>query len=174
MNRQADPKIRYAVAALMLGAAGTIDLLNNDAIARTADREQRAEFRAGRSSERAGLVEFSEGFQLTQGTLLVTSDSARLFRNEAGELERIELTGDPVNWTEELDDGSALVAKAQHIDYRMSAQEATLTGSASVKKAGDEMRAETIHYDLATQKLDAGGNSDEPVLFIYNPPGKKD
>ncbi|MEM7708315.1 MAG: lipopolysaccharide transport periplasmic protein LptA [Pseudomonadota bacterium] len=150
-------------------------LISAAAWARTEDRNQRAEFRAGRSTENAGVVEFSRGFELTQGSLTITSDSARVFRDDKGALVRIEIIGketEPARWREELDDGSPLDGRAERIDYFLQDEKVTLIGQAQVRKAGDEMRAETINYDLNTQQLDAGGNSDKPVLFIYTPPQK--
>ncbi len=166
MNHQSDKILLALAAALSL-------LTCYQAGARTADRSQRAEFRAGRSTETAGVVEFSKGFELVQGSLTITSDSARLFRNPQGELVRIEILGTsqaPAKWREELDDGSSLNARAERIDYHMVDERAVLVGQAQVQKAADVMRAATINYDLKSQHLDAGGDSDQPVLFIYNPP----
>ena len=60
---------------LLLGVA--LALVVSSAQARTEDRSQRAEFRAGQSRENAGVMEFSRGFQLNQGSLEIKSDSAR-------------------------------------------------------------------------------------------------
>ncbi len=150
-------------------------VVSTSVLARTEDRSQRAEFRAGRSTENAGVVEFSRGFELTQGSLTITSDSARVFRDASGALVRIEIIGkenEPARWREELDDGTPLDGRAERIDYFLQDEKVTLIGQALVRKAGDEMSAETINYDLNTQQLDAGGDSDQPVLFIYTPPQK--
>lgn len=140
--------------------------------ARTGDRSERAEFRAGQSRENAGVMEFSRGFQLNQGSLEIKSDSARVIRNNKGELLRIELVGQPALWVEQLDDGSPLTAQARRIDYDLVEQQVTLTNDARVKKSGDELAADTILYNLKTQQLEAGGDGDEPVLFFYTPPAR--
>lgn len=175
MNHRADTTSLLALATLAIACVmpEAIPGLISDAQARTSDRSQRAEFRAGRSTENAGVVEFSRGFELIQGSLKITSDSARVFRNASGALERIEINGtdaEPAIWQEELDDGSRLNGRARRIDYHLQDESVVLTGAAQVRKGSDEMSAETIHYDLATQHLDAGGDGDQPVLFIYTPP----
>ncbi len=176
MNHQPDNAISTAAWLATTTLLTALAIPSTPVSARTADRSERAEFRAGRSTERAGVVEFSGGFELIQGTLTVNSDSARLFRNSDGELVRIEILGipsEPAIWREELDDGSALNAQAERIDYHLSDEKAVLVGQALVRKGADEMRAETIDYDLNSQHIDAGGDDDAPVLFIYNPPSDK-
>ncbi|MFK7955691.1 MAG: lipopolysaccharide transport periplasmic protein LptA [Lysobacterales bacterium] len=173
MNHQPDNTITPTLLLAAVTLLTALVLGSAPASARTGDRSERAEFRAGRSTERAGVVEFSSGFELTQGSLTINSDSARLFRNNSGELVRIEILGTsavPAKWREELDDGSALNAQAERIDYHLADEKAVLVGQALVKKGADEMRADTINYDLNSQHLDAGGDDDSPVLFIYNPP----
>ena len=51
-------------------------------------------------------------------------------------------------------------------------QQVTLTTDARVRKAGDELSAQSIVYDLKTQQLEAGGDDDKPVLFFYTPPAR--
>lgn len=158
------PELTATLPALVVLLASSV------ATARTADRSERAEFRAGQSRENAGVMEFTGGFRLNQGSLQIQSESARVFRSDKGELLRIELIGSPAVWTEQLDDGSPLRAQAGRIDYDLDSQRVTLERNARVQKAGDELAADNIIYDLNTQQLEAGGNEDEPVLFYYTPP----
>ncbi len=156
-----------AVVTLLLWALAAAPLQ-----ARTSDREMETEVKAGSVVEDpdAGTQEFSNGFQLSQGTRQIEAETATVFRNDSGGFRKIILRGDPARWTEELDDGTPMDASANTIEYDVSGEIVRLTGDVSILKANDQLTASEVLYDLKTQKLDAGG-SEQGVILRYKPTG---
>ena len=148
----------------------------NESWAKSSDRDLQAEIKAGRFTEDpdTDTQVFSGGFTLKQGTLSVAGRVATIHRGDEGGFTRIILEGEPAQWNEELDDGSALVARANLIDYDVDQELVILSGNVHIEKDGDKLSGELIRYDLKSQKLDAGSEGEGQVIMIMQPRGKKD
>ncbi len=144
--------------------------------AKSSDRDLQAEIKAGRFTEDpdTDTQVFSGGFTLRQGTLSVSGSVATIHRGDEGGFTRIILEGEPAQWTEELDDGSALVARANLIDYDVDQELVILSGNVHIEKDSDQLSGELIRYDLKSQKLDAGSEGEGQVIMIMQPRVKKD
>lgn len=152
--------------ALLLLIASSLPLA---AFARTTDRQQPADISAGHATVSDGARVLSEGVTIVQGTLKIDADRAELESDASGNLTRVILTGTPVTWTEILDTGVRLDARAERIDYRMAAQKVTLIEDVLITRGPDEISGDHIEYDLATSALDAGGENKGRVVLRITP-----
>lgn len=127
---------------------------------KSVDREQPADINAGRYLEdpEAGTRTFRDNVVLTQGSLEVHADEANVGLDDESNLTRVILTGAPVRWNEELDNGQTLNAQARRIDYEFTTEEVTLTGGVVILRGGDEISGDRVHYDMKNSRLDAGGD----------------
>jgi len=157
--------ITRALLALLLAT------LASDTLARSSDRQQEAEILAGHwvDDPEKGYIVFSEDVVLTQGTLRITADRATVYRGEKGGFRRIVLEGTPARWEEEMDDGLPMKARAARIDYAVEDERVVLEDDVVVNKARDEITGDLIRYNLATQRLDAGEESDGRVRIRFTP-----
>lgn len=140
-----------------------------------ADRSEPADIDAQHYSDdpENGRMFFREQVLIRQGTLEIRADEAIVMRTDAGEMTRVLLTGDPVTWEEQLDGGDELAAQARRIDYRLDEERVVLEGDVVVDRGTDRIAGETIRYDLATSRLDAGGEG-ERVRMTITPQRKPD
>lgn len=150
--------------------------VSGSCLAKSSDREQNAVIDGGyyRINPETGADEFSNGFNLVQGTLNITSEEATIYRTEEG-LTRIVLTGNPVTWVETLDDGSNLDARANRIDYDLETENVHMMENVRVQKGLQEITGQDIRYNLKTQNLE-GGSQEEGSRFrmIIKPKSKSD
>ncbi len=146
------------------------------AAAKSSDRDLQAEIKAGRFIEdpENDTQVFSGGFTLRQGTLAIQGQTATIHRGAEGGFARIVLEGQPAQWSEELDDGSPLDARANVIDYDVDAELVILRGDVRIDKSGDQLSGELVRYDLKTQRLDAGSEGQGQVIMIMKPRGRKE
>ncbi len=144
--------------------------------AKSADREENAVIDGGyyRINPETGADEFSNGFNLVQGTLNISSDEATIYRSEEG-LTRIVLIGNPVTWTEALDDGSMLDARANRIDYDLETENVVMTKNVRVQKGLQEITGDDVRYNLKTQQLEGGSKEEgSRIRMVIKPKSKSD
>ena len=93
--------------------------------------------------------------RITQGTLVIEAATAVLTQGEGQETRRVLLTGSPVTLEQDLDEGGRLKARANQVDYDVSAESVVLTGAATVSQPRGEITGERIVYNTASGKLEA-------------------
>lgn len=139
-----------AVPGILL--AGLI--LSTPALALRSDREQPINIVADTSEvdAKTGYTRITGGVVITQGSLLVNADEARVYVNE-GKVNRVELDGGPATWQQNLESGERMNARASHIDYRVPDGVIELTGNALVNHPQGEISGASLQYELDTEKL---------------------
>lgn len=150
-------------ASILLACSGLLTGLSvatSVGYAKSEDRDQPADINAGRYLEdpETGTRTFRDNVVLTQGTLTVHADEANVMLDAESNLTSVKLTGSPVRWSEELDGGVTLNARAGQIDYEFTSEEVTLTGDVVIVRGGDEISGDRVHYDMKDGRLDAGGD----------------
>ncbi len=108
---------------------------------------------------------------IVQGTLDVRSDTAVIHRSK-GEIARAVLKGDPARLKQINDDGGAMNARAQTIDYDVIKEIVVLTGAVEVVQPQGTMRGERLVYNLKTGHVD-GGSSGSRVKLRIEPKSKQ-
>ena len=128
-----------------------------------ADRELELTIQAGYWIEdmKKGVIVYSKGFELVQGSLHIVAETATIYRgDDSDSLDRIVLEGQPVCWRETLDNGSLVVGRANHIEYDLHTDDLVLRQNAVIYKNDDKISGDLIHYNLKTQFLKAGGEGE--------------
>ncbi len=128
------------------------------------DRDQPVDIVADRSEydAKSGFTRVEGSVVITQGSLVVKSDEARVFL-ENSRIRKVEFDGRPATWRQTLDDGGEMNARARTIDYNVPADLITLIGDALVVHPQGEISGATIEYDLAKEKLRGLSGGDERV-----------
>jgi len=96
---------------------------------------------------------------VTQGTMKVTGDLAKLYMDESQHVSRIVVTGNPAH-IEQLDDNDRLMTgDAMQLDYDDANGIAVLTGDAVVHQQGrGEAHADKVTYNTQTEYAVGVGN----------------
>lgn len=138
------------------------------AAARSTDRQQPMDIDANNID---GLLDDNSvsvlqgNVRIRQGSLEVDADKAEVHRR-AGEIDRIVLTGGPVRLRQVSDQGEPMDATARQVVYTLTDDLMVLTGGVDIKQPRGNLRGETIKYDLATGRLDGGGDGQRVSLRI--------
>ena len=152
---------RLMILLLAIGVAAS-------AQAKTTDRNAPMDINAGHSDALLtddGTTTLSQGVVITQGTLEVRSDTARLFR-AGGELSRIVLTGAPAVLKQVNDNGEPMTARASQIVYTVDSDVVVLTGAVTIEQPRGNLRGENVTYDLKTGRLNGGGDGSRVQMRI--------
>lgn len=101
---------------------------------------------------KTGYTRITGGVVITQGSLIVNADEARVYVVE-GRVNRVELDGRPATWEQQLESGEDMNARASHIDYKVPVGIIELTGNALVNHPQGEISGASLQYELDTEKL---------------------
>lgn len=154
---------RLLVSALLL--------LPISAFALSSDREQEMRIKADDTKATLtadGTANLSGNVQIAQGSLLIQSDSADIFR-KAGQANRALLKGAPATVEQELDSGGKMKARATQIDYDIASNVLVLTGGVVITQPEGELRGERVRYDIDSGKVEGGQTGSRIEMVI---PGK--
>ncbi|HEU0152027.1 MAG TPA: lipopolysaccharide transport periplasmic protein LptA [Arenimonas sp.] len=152
-----------ATSLLILCLAAT-----GPALAKSTDRSQPMDIDADRTDALMGddAVSTLEGnVKIRQGSLEVDADRAEVHRR-GGEIDRIVLTGSPARLRQVSDTGEPMDARARQVVYTLTSDVMVLTGGVVIEQPRGNLRGETIKYDLATGRLDGGGDGQRVSLRI--------
>jgi lipopolysaccharide export system protein LptA len=137
-------------------------------LAKSSDRNEPMDIGADRTDALLGddSVSTLEGnVRIRQGTMEVDADKAEIHRR-GGEIERIVLTGAPARLSQISDQGEKMDAHAQQIVYTPPTEMMVLTGNVDIQQPRGNLRGETIKYDIATGRLDGGGDGQRVSMRI--------
>ncbi len=154
--------MRHAASLLMLLA------LALPAFGKSSDRNAPMDIGADRTDALLGddSVSVLEGnVRIRQGTLEVDADRAEVHR-AAGDISKIVLTGNRVRLRQVADNGEPMDAQARQVVYTLGNEQMLLTGAVEVKQPRGTLSGETIKYDLATGRLDGGGDGSRVSMRI--------
>jgi lipopolysaccharide export system protein LptA len=159
MSRNADHR-RHAggrLPALLLAVAAT--LAAPTVVARPSDRRQPMDIEAGRqvgTFSGDSVNTLSGGVHITQGSLDITSDTARITLANS-DPTRAVFGGGPVVLKQVMDDGTPMTARANGVDYNLKTEIVVFTGSVHIQQPRGSMSGERVVYNLKTGSIDSGG-----------------
>ncbi|MGL6161110.1 lipopolysaccharide transport periplasmic protein LptA [Microbulbifer sp.] len=157
-----------AISALILIA---------QAIALPGDRDQpiKVDAKHFEGDRSKNLFVYSGNVVITQGSLQIRADRVEVHGNAEGEINRVIATGKPAHFQQQVQQSQNPVkARAARIEYTVNSDELHLTGDAYVDRDGNTLTAERIDYDLASEQMQAQGQSGEGrVEMIWKPEKKK-
>jgi lipopolysaccharide export system protein LptA len=171
MSRNADHR-RHAggrLPALLLAVAAT--LAATTVLARTSDRRQPMDIEAGRqvgTFSGDSVNTLSGGVHITQGSLDITSDTARITLANS-DPTRAVFGGGPVVLKQVMDDGTPMTARANGVDYNLKTEIVVFTGSVQIQQPRGSMSGERVVYNLKTGSVDSGGEGSGRVKMRILP-----
>jgi len=107
--------------------------------------------------------------ELSQGTLKITGDLAKIYVDGNQQLSRIVVTGNA--HIQQLDDaGNLMSGDARTLEYDNIKGIATLKGQASVHQQGrGEAHGDTLTYDTQTSQMTGSSGNDGMVHMVFLP-----
>lgn len=112
---------------------------------------------SGRYDVRTGAYHLSGNVRITRGDLVVLADEAKSFSAPDGQVERIELYGDPTTWSDILEDGSNVEGESLEIVYDFNQNIITMLGNARIRNVQGAFSGSKLVYDLDNQDLVGDG-----------------
>lgn len=113
---------------------------------------------------------FTGNVILRKGSVLITAREARI-RAVDGNVKLGTILGSPATFRQRPENAPDIEGEADRIEYDGETEQVVLTGSAWVRQGDDHFSGESIHYDLATQKVLATADEKTPqrVRIIFTP-----
>ena len=150
------------VSLLLIGAV--LVLAQFSASARVSDRSQPLNVAANSSDCTVtddGPCTLIGNVELVQGSLHVQAGKAVVHR-AGGDIRRVQLTGAPVQMSQELDDGSKINARADNVDYDMATDTVVFTGNAVIDQPGrGNIAGGRIAYNMRSGQVQGTGEGEK-------------
>ncbi|BFI95230.1 MAG: hypothetical protein RSP_07400 [Rhodanobacter sp.] len=110
---------------------------------------------------------------ITQGTMKVTGDLAKIYFDADQQVSRVVVTGHPAHIQEVDDSGNLMTGEAAQLDYDNINGIAVLTGNAVVKQQGrGEAHGDKLTYNTQTAYITGDSNGDGRVHMTFLPKPK--
>ena len=110
---------------------------------------------------------------LTQGTMKVTGDLAKIYTDADSQVKRVVVTGNPAHIQEIDDSGNLMTGDAAQLDYDNVNGIAVLTGHAVVHQQGrGEAHGDKLTYNTQTSYMTGSSGGDGLVHMIFLPKPK--
>lgn len=94
---------------------------------------------------------------------------------KSNQVQRVTLTGNPVEFEQKRKDGSVMRGRARQMVYVLESGTVTLTEDAWLTDGGStNVKASQVTYDVRTQDFAAGARTGERVIMRIKPGQKKD
>lgn len=125
-------------------------------------------------ADRAREISIFQGdVRIEKGGILIEAQEARLRASE-GQVQEGTLIGTPVRFRQQPETGAVIIGEARRIEYDALNRIVILTGNAWVNQGSDEVRGESIRYDLDARKVLATSDKSTPerVRLIFQPKQK--
>lgn len=108
--------------------------------------------------------------KITQGTLEITADRLKVSAALGKDKEVFEATGNPASYTQQLADGTMVVAKANSIRYEKANKIISLKGNAELYQNAFSIKTDSIIYDIEKEQWQAqkNTNSEEQVVTVFD------
>ena len=117
---------------------------------------------------------FKDDVRITQGSLVIDAAEVEVIATDGEGREIFVARGNPASYSQTMDDGSPVKARANEIRYEVSKRTISLTGSAELTQDTSMVRGDKITYDMATEQLLAtGDDGDGRVTTVFQPEAVK-
>jgi lipopolysaccharide export system protein LptA len=162
-----NPLLQAAICTLTLSLAGP-------ALALPEDASQPIHISADSASinENTGVTVYSGDVNIEQGTMKIRGDRVELYRNAAGDVNRIVSVGTPAEFEQQPRASDPITyAYGLRMEYRVDAQEVTITEQARVEQGQDVFTGQRIVYNMDRAIVDAysSESGDTRVQMVIQP-----
>lgn len=171
-SRRASASRRW-IAGLL--AACALAILPALVVAKQSDRQQPMNFAAKHTDAYNApntVTTLSGNVKITQGTLLLTGDLAKIYLDANSAISRVVVTGKRAHIQQLDDNGNLMTGNSAQLDYDNILEIAVLTGQASVKQQGrGEFHGDKLTYNTQTSQItgDSGGDGLVHGVFLPKP-----
>lgn len=155
-----------AQRALLLSALLVSAVIASPALALESDARQPISVLADSAefNPDQGIAVYTGNVEIEQGSLKVKAHKITVYRNEAGEIDNIQATGQDKRvhlQQKPAPEDPVVHAYAMRIDYKAARQQVELTRQAYLKNGQDSFRGERILYHLQTRQIRAWGQDED-------------
>jgi lipopolysaccharide export system protein LptA len=158
-RRRVEPLL---LALIMLAALPAHGQRNPEPIELEADRAE--------MSQITGIGVYTGNVVLTQGAITITGERMTVHTDENRQLERVVVEGKPAEFEQRRADAQSVRARAPQMEYRTGATEQVLlTGGATLWQGRNEFSGESIHYDVAAERVLARGEGERRTRITFFP-----
>ena len=113
-----------------------------------------------------------DNVQVTQGSLSIKADRVEVEAGGGKSKEIFIATGKPAVYSQTLDDGRVVEARAFEIRYEVANRTISLAGDAELNQNTSVVKGETIVYDMEKEQLkatgDGSGSEDGRVRTVFS------
>ena len=100
---------------------------------------------------------FIDNVEIIQGTLKINANKVEIFKNDKGQVDKIISYGNPVTYTQMMDNNRPIEAKSQILSYDTINKIIVLQKKASITQEDSQISGEKIEYDLIKETMKAQG-----------------
>ncbi len=169
-SRRASASGRLAAGLL---AACLLAILPAPVVARQSDRQQPMNFAAKHTDAYNApntVTTLRGNVKISQGTLLLTGDTATIHLDADSQVSRLVVTGKPAHIQQLDDSGNLMTGNATTLDYDNAHGIAVLTGDADVKQQGrGEFHGDKLTYNTVTSQITGDSSGDGLVHGVFLP-----
>lgn len=159
-------KANYITATALL-------IMSLSTIAAVPDYKQQIQIDADNlSSIKEDVLTYRNNVIITQGSMKMTADRLEIDASAGKGNEVYLATGQPVKYSQMMEDGKLVTAEAKTMRYEPSTRILTLSGDAELAQSGSIVKASTIRYNVEKQQLNADSNKTKRVTTIFTPEEK--
>lgn len=120
-------------------------------------------------SQKGNVATYSDNVIITQGAMRINADALEIDASAGKGKEIYTVSGSPVNYSQQLEDGKIVNAFASEMRYEPANRTLTLNGDAELAQSGSVVKASVIKYNVETQELNAASDSSRRVTTIITP-----
>ncbi|HEY7905886.1 MAG TPA: lipopolysaccharide transport periplasmic protein LptA [Wenzhouxiangella sp.] len=122
---------------------------------------------SGEYDNRLNAYKLFGNVRISHGGLTVLADEGFAYQI-SGEDERVELFGQPTQWSMVLDDGTEANGQSEQIVYNLTQGIIVMMGNARVEDSRGVFTGAKLTYNLESQKTEGEGG----VQVVIDPPSK--
>lgn len=117
---------------------------------------------------------FIDNVEIKQGTLKINANKVEIFKNDKGQVDKIISYGNPVTYTQMMDNNRPIEAKSQILSYDTINKIIVLQKKASITQEDSQISGEKIEYDLIKETMKAQGEKKKDrVITTFVPSNLK-
>lgn len=103
---------------------------------------------------------FKDDVRITQGSLVIEADEVQVIATGGEGAEVFIARGKPASYSQTMDDGRNVVAKANEIRYEVGKRTISLKGNSEIQQGTSMVKGDAITYDMAKEQLLATGGGE--------------
>lgn len=156
------------VTSLLLGSVATPSFSDENDFNQPIKVDSKSQFVDGKNKTSL----FKDDVRISQGSLLIIADEVEVVANEGEGREVFIARGAPASFSQTLEDGTPVSAKANEIRYEVVKRTISLSGNAELQQDTSQVKGDNITFDMISEQLLAtGGDNDKDgrVTTVFTP-----